>query len=259
MLFYFTGTGNCLYVARSIESNPISIPKAIHGDLDFTADSIGIVAQVYGHEVPTMVKDFLRRASFHTGYFYMVLTYGMYHGGAAELTEAFCRECGIEPAYIYVLHMVDNWLPSFDMGVEATLDKHEDECLASIRDDIASRRRWIMPVTDEDRRWHQRFLDLMATRPKDEWQHLIRVGDGCTGCGTCIKVCPSGSMSLEDGRAVFVSGRCQTCLACTHACPEKVIGLTVPEINPKARYRNKHVTLKDIMDSNDQSEFEKSE
>ena len=30
MLFYFTGTGNSLYVARQIEEKPISIPQVLH-------------------------------------------------------------------------------------------------------------------------------------------------------------------------------------------------------------------------------------
>ena len=69
MLFYFTGTGNCLYVARQIEENPVSIPQAIRSEtLDFSADRIGIVAPVYGHEVPQMVKAFMHRARFHTDY-----------------------------------------------------------------------------------------------------------------------------------------------------------------------------------------------
>ena len=53
MVFYFTGTGNSLYVAKQIEDNPISIPQVFrNNNLDFSADSIGVVAPVYGHEVP---------------------------------------------------------------------------------------------------------------------------------------------------------------------------------------------------------------
>lgn len=83
MLFYFTGTGNSLYAAKRIEKNPLSIPQVMQGtELDFSAEQIGIVAPIYGHEVPPMVKEFLRKAKFHTDYFYMVLTYGNRHGGA---------------------------------------------------------------------------------------------------------------------------------------------------------------------------------
>lgn len=53
MVFYFTGTGNSLYVAGKIEEKPISIPQVMRGtEREFTADSIGIVCPVYGHEAP---------------------------------------------------------------------------------------------------------------------------------------------------------------------------------------------------------------
>lgn len=52
-----------------------------------------------------MVQDFLAKASFETDYFYMVLTYGNRHGGAAELAWKLCRKCGIQPDYINVLMM----------------------------------------------------------------------------------------------------------------------------------------------------------
>lgn len=65
MVFYFTGTGNSLYIAKQIEGDPISIPRIIHEENQtYTADSIGIVAPIYGHEVPQMVKDFLKKAQF---------------------------------------------------------------------------------------------------------------------------------------------------------------------------------------------------
>ena len=86
MVFYFTGTGNYLYIAKQLEAQPVSIPQVIHQEnLHFCDKSIGIVEPVYGHEVPGMVKEFLHKATFDTDYFYMILTYGNRHGGAAEL------------------------------------------------------------------------------------------------------------------------------------------------------------------------------
>ena len=59
MVFYFTGTGNSLYAAKQLEPRPISIPQVMKREsLEFLADAIGVVAPVYGHEVPSMVKDF---------------------------------------------------------------------------------------------------------------------------------------------------------------------------------------------------------
>lgn len=255
MLFYFTGTGNSLYVAKQIEDAPLSIPQVMKSEnLDFTADKIGIVAPIYGHEVPPMVKEFLRLGKFHTDYFYMVLTYGNRHGGAAELACRLCKENGIQPQYINVIMMVDNWLPSFDMNEETKLDKKVEERLSGIIADIQDCREMIAPVTDTDRAAHAQFLAGMKNLPADVWQHLLRVTDACVGCGLCIGVCPSGSIRIEGNRAAYIPGNCQTCLACAHHCPQKAIQLNIPEKNPNARYRNPHITLNEIIQANNQAE-----
>jgi flavodoxin len=93
VLFYFTGTGNSLYVAKQLEKFPVSIPQAIHDtDMHYEDETMGIVCPVYGHEMPQMVKEFLKKAEFVTDYFYLVLTYGHTHGGAAELAEKFLMQ-----------------------------------------------------------------------------------------------------------------------------------------------------------------------
>lgn len=67
MIFCFAGTGNSLYAAKQLDPELISIPQTIHNDrLTFEADSIGILCPVYGHEMPAMVKEFLRKADIYS-------------------------------------------------------------------------------------------------------------------------------------------------------------------------------------------------
>lgn len=148
--------------------------------------------------------------------------------------------------------MVDNWLPSFDMDQQKSIDKHIPQQLAPILADIQAKKNAISPVTDADRAAHRQFLARTSQMPADAWQHLIRVTDACVGCGICEEVCPSGSIRVVDGKAVHTPGNCQACLACAHACPQKAIGLTVPEKNPKARYRNEYISLQEIIHANRQ-------
>ena len=69
MVFFFTGTGNSLYAAKQLDETAISIPQAIHDEsLRFRDERIGIVAPVYGHELPEMVVSFIRRVTFETNY-----------------------------------------------------------------------------------------------------------------------------------------------------------------------------------------------
>lgn len=255
MVFYFTATGNSLYIAKQLNAAPLSIPQVIHQkDLSFTDESIGIVSPVFGHEVPPMVKDFISEATFNTKYFFMILTYGRRHGGAAELADEFCGECGIKPSYINTVLMVDNFLPVFDMAEEMKLDKHVEEQLALIKKDIEDRRCFIQPATDEDRAAHKAFLSFSTLPPEKRWKNIYRVTDKCIGCGICTKVCPSGSWSIEKRKAAYKDSECQGCMACVHACPEKAIQLTIGEVNPEARYRNEHIKLSEIMKSNNQGE-----
>lgn len=99
------------------------IPQAMHGELIFKAEKIGIVCPIYGHEMPEIVKEFVRKATFDTDYLYLVETYGHRHGGANELAEMIFEETGKHTDYATTISMADNFLPAFDMNEEREFDK----------------------------------------------------------------------------------------------------------------------------------------
>ncbi|MGD9978919.1 MAG: DUF362 domain-containing protein [Bacteroidales bacterium] len=41
----------------------------------------------------------------------------------------------------------------------------------------------------------------------------------CTGCGSCVDVCPVEAISLVDGKAVIDSRICANCRVCENECP----------------------------------------
>ena len=47
----------------------------------------------------------------------------------------------------------------------------------------------------------------------------------CTGCGVCIKACPFGAISLDDGVAVIDEDICTECGMCIDECPCDAISL----------------------------------
>jgi UDP-glucose 4-epimerase len=56
----------------------------------------------------------------------------------------------------------------------------------------------------------------------------VEVGDGCTGCGSCVEVCPVRAISLEDGHA-RIGGQCKGCGRCAAVCPAEAITIRVDE------------------------------
>lgn len=259
LVFYFTATGNSLYVAKQLEETPVSIAQAIHDDpMLYQAEKIGIVCPVFGHEVPALVREFLEKADFQTSYFYMILTYGNRHGGAAELAENMLEQLGIRPSYINVVWMVDNYLPAFDMEEQKKLDKQTDAQIRRIREDIEAGRKYRSPVTDKDRAAHREFLAYATGMPEDTMQKLYRITEDCIGCEICTRVCPKQCFTMDGHKSVWHYENCISCMACIHACPMMAIRLNIPEKNPKARYRNEHISICEIVDANDQLKNKKS-
>ena len=77
MVFYFTATGNSLYVAKYFSEHPVSIPQIMQGTRrQFADDSIGIICPVYAGQPPKLVLRFLQESDFQTDYFYIIRTYG---------------------------------------------------------------------------------------------------------------------------------------------------------------------------------------
>ncbi len=58
----------------------------------------------------------------------------------------------------------------------------------------------------------------------------------CTGCGSCLPVCPFGALSLDNENLAVVSEACTGCGACLPECP--VEALSLPEVEKKEQVPN---------------------
>lgn len=268
VVLYFTGTGNCLYVARQLagkEGEILSIPQLMRKkQFEIEADEIGLVYPIYGHMPPNMVREFIKKARLKAEYKFAVLTYGMRKCNSVEIWDGISRKAGNAFDYIGTIVMVDNWLPNFDMNDQMKIDKHIPENLAKITSDLSNRRRWHEPVTQEEREQHEGFMSLSGLDPEVGFlmkaDRSFMVTDDCIHCGICTYVCPRGNYQLTD-QGVKMQGDCEFCFACIQNCPQRAIQFkknedgTWPdgsEKNPNARYRNENVSLMELKLANNQ-------
>ena len=268
IIFYVTGTGNSLYIARQLageNAELLSIPQMVkRGKYEFEADEIGIVYPIYGHMPPYMVRQFIQKAKLKAEYKFAVLTYGARKCDAVEIWDRISRKADNAFDYINTIIMVDNWLPNFDMNEQLKIDKHIPENLQKITADINSRQHWHEPVTEEERQQHQGFMQRSGLDPEVGFlmksEKFFTVTDACIDCGICTYVCPRGNYELTS-RGVKTSGDCEFCFACIQNCPQKAIQFIKQEDgsfpdgtekNPNARYRNEHISLIDLKRANNQ-------
>ncbi len=159
MVFYFTATGNSLYVAKYFSEHPVSIPQIMQGTRrQFADDSIGIICPVYAGQPPKLVLRFLQESDFQTDYFYMILTYGHDQSDSPEFTARLVKQYGIRVDYIGTIKMVDNYLPVFDMEEEMAIEKRVEEQLFAEKKAVDGREQKIPEATEEGRALHARSI-----------------------------------------------------------------------------------------------------
>ena len=245
-VFYFTATGNNLYVAKKIGGELYSIPKLIReGKFEFEDEKIGFVFPVYAASVPPIVEEFLRKAKLKSKYFFAVATYGAFSGAVTSHLLEIGKSNGIEFSYIKELLMIDNYLPGFDINkqLEKEPKKKIEENLAIITKDIEAEKKYIKENSFLRRLMRPQLSKLTANSDFDK---KFYVEDSCISCKVCEKVCPVNNIKV-DQKPIF-SNNCQQCLACINNCPQKAIKLKNEKSG--ARFRNQNVSLNEIIEAN---------
>jgi ferredoxin len=251
-ILYFSATGNSLDAAKHIGGNGctlLSIPKLMREKrFEFADDVIGLVCPIYYFGVPKMVTRFLKEASLNAEYCFAVLTYGGNQMATAYNLQRLMKRRGRRFDYTATVSTVSNYLPGYDMtDIQRKLAaKNVPAQVSAIAEDINGRKTNAATATLKHRIvWH--IAQIMAKKAMHKnTAKKYMVGDGCTKCGVCAKVCPADNITIAD--KVEFGGKCEACLACIQLCPQTAIRLK--HESGSARYRNPNVTLSEIIAAN---------
>lgn len=127
IVFYFTATGNSLFIAKQLLSDsPLSIPQELKKtDLTYEADEIGFVFPDYAAAVPVIVREFVEKARFKASYIFSVITFGNASVNVAEWWNDWAKAKG--PAQQLHQHHPDGRQLSACLRHERTnQDRQED-------------------------------------------------------------------------------------------------------------------------------------
>jgi ferredoxin/flavodoxin len=227
-IYFFTGTGNSLKVAKDIasalpECEIVAVCKDMNVEIPTGYERIGFVFPSYFGGVPDMVVDFIRNAHFtkeSAKYYFAITTPGGFAGNPIVQTRNLFSEKGLHLNYGGKVTMNANYVILYDMSnflLRSALKAYDKRVNIVIQD--------IKNLKTNDGPDMNKFRErgyMKAIGSVHESDYNYNVNNECISCGICQNVCPAGNITLCDGRPVF-HHQCQCCMACIQHCPKKSI------------------------------------
>lgn len=262
MIFYFSGTGNSLCVAKSVaeynKEDLVSISAAINNgnnSFEYTLkenETIGFVFPVYAWGPPKMVIDFigkLKLNNYRKNYIFSIATCGDNIGNTMKVIASNLKKVDLTLGSAFSLKMPNNYIIMGDVDSKKEenikLIAAEDR-LKSINEIIEKKASGVFQVV----KGHVPVILTSVINPlfnKGAMQpDKFYANDKCTSCGICEKVCNSKNIVVSE-KPVW-GKRCCQCLACIHCCPIKAIQYG-KGTEDKGRYINPKVKLEEMMNS----------
>lgn len=236
MIFYFSGTGNSLQVARTLadrlndrlipmNNKDLSEPYIVGAD-----ERIGWVFPIYAWGPPPVVLDFIRQIHLNvsrTVYSYFVCTCGDDMGRAERILTHALKEKGIHLSAGYALQMPNTYvcLPGFDTDKdEIAYQKkaHADTLLPSIAETICNKETAPFALIPGSFPWFKTYVLRPLFNRFMLSDRYFRTQPDCIHCGHCATACPVSNIQMKDGIPRW-NGNCAGCLACYHTCPVHAI------------------------------------
>lgn len=258
-LFYYSGTGNTLHVAREIQkrvSNTKLIPTVSLLDKDkfeCKCDSAGILFPINAFSIPRVVEDLLKKADFSKCSYVFALSTRLCAKSVFEKIEGILKKNNSFLNGEFSVETPENYLKVFPIPdekeikrMEEKLQRELDGICEKIKDqkDYFQRDKGALRVVSKTLFPIVRFLYNKTNY--FNFENKFFVDDKCISCGTCEKICLSGKIILKEGKPFWQKEvECYKCLACINFCPAQAIQ-NGKKTSDKGRYTNPFITAEDI-------------
>ena len=253
VIYYFTGTGNSLQIARGLSQ--LMDETTIHAisnttDMDLSAEGIGFVFPVYLWGVPDIVLQFIQKIkrSNQDKYYFAIATYKSQPGDVIGQLQRKMRKKGMRLSAGFTVPMPGNNIIFYDLesiSVQESKLNGSQTKLSEIARSIQSRQNIVPTVSIVERLLFSGLLHSLLTRTFQNSDKQFWIEEAaCNKCGICAKVCPVANIKFSDGHPEW-QHNCQQCQACINLCPSKAIQHGKTTKNRK-RYINPTISVTDL-------------
>lgn len=259
-LYYFTGTGNGLHIAKSIKKiiqnveqevnlipiNTLNLSKKIKT----SAERVGIIFPTYALSAPAIVKSFANQLQVSNNSY--VFLYAHSGGGGASGSLYSINQI-LSKNGVKISNTFETTFPSNSVLLTYTsgkLDNVLEKADVSLKNNINSiinKESRHIPKPNVFKNVSATLTKKIAAAGEKMMQFkVITPDDACNGCSTCQRVCPVENIELKNGKPVF-GKNCEMCMSCVNQCPKKSLAYGKMKKKKLLSYRHPEVQLKELM------------
>jgi Pyruvate/2-oxoacid:ferredoxin oxidoreductase delta subunit/flavodoxin len=249
ILFYFSGTGNSLSVAKSIGEELgdfVLVPILSENALDAivpSSEKIGLIFPIHMNSLPHVVEEFIKLIKLPPSvYFFVVVTHGGVPGMTRLYINRFFKTCGLRLDGYYEVKMINNTpkgvAPKMLMNlnwettitpeiIDQALAKSALETKKAVQDIKNKKKTTLQSLPTGLGRlayWMMSFVWWLSKKSKPSL-HFFLDEDFCTGCQICANVCTSQRIKMNGNKPEWSGDHCNFCYACFNYCPSQAIGV----------------------------------
>ena len=242
MIICFTGTGNSLIVARSLQQHlGGEIVMLSHDLLRDPASQVLEVPEgesviwlfpVYSWGIPPVVERFIRKSRIklhcRTDHF-LVATCGDDCGRTDDRWRDAISHRGWDPAGAFTVIMPNTYvcMQGFDVDDPET-EARKLSAQRARTDEIAAKIKAGFRESDVERgkmAWMKTNLVYPMFKRFSMSPRPFHATAECTSCGLCARICPMGNISMTDAtpQRPQWGNSCALCLRCYHRCPSHAV------------------------------------
>jgi ferredoxin/flavodoxin len=252
MIFYFSGTGNSLWVAKTLSKYQneqiLSIADLMqkkNTPFSFSIkpdEMIGFVFPIYAWAPPKIVMDFIRNlkiTNYNNQYTFAVCTCGDTSGRAINALRTNLKHQNIILNSGFSIFMPNNYIILYDVDSKELTSKklvQAEQRIEYINDMLSQKKYDIFDCYEGN-------MPSLRTKLINPLFNTFAMGtkafyakSSCISCGLCSNVCPTKNIQLVDGTPKW-DKECTKCLACIHRCPVRAIQYR-KSTESKGRYYN---------------------
>lgn len=260
LIFYFTGTGNSLAVARSIAKElqdtavvPILNLREKKIDL-FNYETIGFVFPCFYIHTPEIVMGLIKDIDIQRSQsIFAVVTYGGTYGYALSDFAEQLQDKTDSPIRTFSVRMPGSHIVGYSAFPEwlqkilfqrAAVRVRNIAAQIQAKEFIYEKKANRKPLSVSN--GVVKFLNKrLGVKDIQEKKCAFSASHQCVHCGICQKICPVQNISVTTNQVVF-GEQCMQFMACIQWCPQQAI--THPNIPlGRAHYHHPDVTVREMI------------